>query len=309
VGDTFSNHQEGMGGEEMRNTLKNPAVYMLFIVPTLFLYSLFFVYPMLTSVYYGFTDWNGLKEPNFIGFDNFTTAFADANFWDAVINNLYFILFAVFIQVPLIITFALLIGGVKKFQGFYKTTVFMPSILSTAVIGILWQFIYHPDVGLINSFLGLFGIKPVYFLAEPKWAMISVLVTNAWQWMGFFIVLVLAAILAIPREMNEAAEIDGASGFQKAIHITVPLIKPIISVVVMLSIAGAMRVIDIVIVMTEGGPAGATEVMATYMVKRAINYGWYGYGTALSIMIFIIALGLTAIFQFTFGRNQERVEY
>ncbi|MBD0383372.1 carbohydrate ABC transporter permease [Paenibacillus sedimenti] len=293
----------------MNHTMKNPAVYLMFIVPSIALYFLFFIYPMLTSVYYGFTDWNGLEEPRYIGFDNFMKAFEDLDFWNAVKNNVYFILFSVFIQVPLIIFFAILISGVKRLQGLYKTTVFMPSILSTAVIGILWGFIFEPEIGALNKFLGMFGIEPIYWLADEKWAMLSVLVTNAWQWMGFYIVLVLAAILAIPKELGEAAEIDGANYYQRATSITIPLIKPIISVVVMLSIAGAMRVIEIVLVMTNGGPVGATEVMASYMVTRAIKYGEYGFGTALSILIFVIALLLTALFQLTVGRNQERIEY
>jgi raffinose/stachyose/melibiose transport system permease protein len=201
-----------------------------------------------------------------------------------------------------------LISGVKRFQGFYKTTVFVPSILSTSVIGILWGFIYQPEVGPLNRMLGWFGVEPIYWLADMKWAMFAVLATNAWQWMGFFIVLVLAAILAIPKELNEAADIDGASGWHKAIHITVPLIQPIISVVIMLSIAGAMKVVDIVLVMTNGGPVGSTEVMASYMVTKAINYGEYGYGTALSIVIFAFALLLTALYQLLIVRRQERVE-
>lgn len=222
---------------------------------------------------------------------------------------MYFILFSVFVQVPLIILFAILIGSVKRLQGFYKTTVFVPSILSTAVIGILWQFIYNPEVGIVNKFLGLFGIDTIYWLADMRFALWAILITNAWQWMGFYIVLVLAAILAIPRELNEAAEIDGAGGFQRAIRITVPLIKPIISVIVMLSIAGAMRVVDIVLVMTKGGPVSSTEVMASYMVNRAIRYGEYGYGTSLAMLIFVIALVLTALYQLTFGRTKEEVTY
>ncbi|MCI3927054.1 sugar ABC transporter permease [Paenibacillus sp. TRM 82003] len=293
----------------MKDTMKHPAVYALFVVPTLFLYVLFFVYPMITSLVYGFTDWNGLDDPRYIGFGNFAEAFGDDDFVNAIYNNMIFILFAVFVQVPFIILFAILISNVKKLQGFYKTTVFVPSILSTSVIGILWGFIYQPEVGPINRMLAWLGIEPIYWLADMKWAMFSVLVVNAWQWMGFFIVLVLAAILAIPRELNEAADIDGASGWHKAIHITVPLINPIITVVIMLSIAGAMKVVDIVLVMTNGGPVGSTEVMASYMVTKAINYGEYGYGTALSIVIFAFALVLTALYQFAVVRRQERVEF
>lgn len=293
----------------MKTTLKNPYVYLGFILPTIALYFLFFIYPMLTSVVYGFTDWNGLDEKNFIGLDNFATAFRDADFLHSMLNNLYFILFSVFIQVPLIIIFSLLISGVKRLQGFYKTTVFLPSILSTSVIGILWGYIYNPDVGLLNNVLKLFGVEPIYWLGESQWAMLSILITNAWQWMGFYIVLILAAILAIPKEIDEAARMDGASGAQRAWYLTVPLIKPIINVVIMLSIAGALRVVDIVLVMTNGGPAGATDVMASYMVSKAIKFGEYGYGTALSIIIFVFALVLTAAYQLLFARRQERIEY
>lgn len=292
----------------MKDTLRNPATYFLFILPTIALYGLFFLYPMFSSLFFAFTNWNGIDETGFVGLANFKTAFGDASFRSAIVNNLYFIVFSVGFQVPIIIIFALLISNVKKLKGFYKTTVFMPSILSTSVIGILWGFIYDPDIGPIAAVLGFFGIDPIYWLAESKWAMLAILITNAWQWVGFYIVLILAAILAIPKEIDEAASIDGATGPQRAWYLTVPLIKPIISVVVMLSIAGAMRVVDIVLVMTKGGPYGSTEVMASYMVNKAINYGEYGYGTALAIIIFAFALVLTAIYQFTLGKT-ERIEY
>ncbi|MFC5471700.1 carbohydrate ABC transporter permease [Cohnella suwonensis] len=292
----------------MKNTLKNPAVYLMFVIPTIAHYGLFFLYPMFSSVFYAFTDWDGLNPAKFIGFDNFTKAFSDDQFHVAIWNNMYFLLFSVILQVPVIIVCALLISNVKRFAGLYKTTVFVPSILSTSVIGILWGFIYDPDIGPIAAFLKFFGMEPIYWLAESKWAMKAILITNAWQWVGFYIVLILAAILAIPKDIDEAAAIDGATAPQRAWYLTLPLIKPIISVVVMLSIAGAMRVVDVVLVMTNGGPAGSTEVMASIMVNKAIKYGEYGYGMALAIIIFAFALVLTAIYQLTLGKS-ERVEY
>lgn len=293
-------------GRQMKQTLRNPWVYVIMVVPTLVLYCLFFIYPMATSSYYAFTDWNGLSDYSFIGLQNFIDVFSDKDFLHAIRNNMLFIVFSVFVQVPLIIIFALLIASVKRLQRLYKTTVFIPSILSTSVIGILWGFVLHPNIGPINKMLSFFGIEPVFWLADSKWALPSVLIVNAWQWMGFYIVLILAAILALPKEMNEAAEIDGASGFQRAWYLTVPLIKPIISVVVMLSIAGAMRVVDIVLVMTKGGPVGATEVMASYLVNEALGVNPnYGLGTAISLIIFVFALLLTAIYQRTFGRTED----
>lgn len=293
----------------MKNTLKNPVTYLLFIIPSIALYFIFFIYTTLWSFRFGVTDWNGLQPPHFTGLDNFRRAFGDSYFRTSIVNNMIFLLFSVLIQVPIIVFFSLLISGVKKLQGFYKTTVFMPSILSTSIVGILWGFLYHPTEGLINKTLEFVGIEPIMWLGDMNWALFAILITNAWQWMGFYIVLLLAAILSLPKEINEAAAIDGASGFQKAIRITVPLIMPIISVVIMLSIAGAMRVVDIVLVMTNGGPAGATEVMASYMVNTAIRLGEYGYGAALSIIIFAIALLLTAAYQILIARRQERIEY
>ncbi|WP_211745208.1 sugar ABC transporter permease [Paenibacillus sp. Marseille-Q4541] len=294
----------------MNKSLRNPLVYTLFILPALLLFVLFFIYPIFSSIYYSFTSWNGVSaNPKFIGFDNYTKAFGDERFWESAKNNGWFIVFSCFIQVPLIVFFSLLIANVKKLKGLYKTAVFLPSIMSTAVIGILWGFIYEPNIGLLNKILGLFGIDPLYWLSDEKYAMFSILLTNAWQWTGFYIIMVLAAILAIPRDLDEAAEIDGATRLQRALNITLPLIKPIISVVIMLSIAGAMKAADIVIVMTKGGPAGSTDVLATYMIKYAITNFKYGYGNTIAVLIFIFTLILTALYQLLVARRSERIEY
>ncbi|GIP41798.1 ABC transporter permease [Paenibacillus sp. J45TS6] len=294
----------------MNKSLRNPLVYILFILPALLLFFMFFIYPIFSSIYYSFTSWNGVSaNPKFIGFSNYLKALGDERFWESAKNNGWFIVFSCFIQVPLIIFFSLLIANVKKLKGLYKTAVFLPSIMSTAVIGILWGFIYEPNIGLLNKLLGLFGIEPLYWLSDEKYAMFSILLTNAWQWTGFYIIMVLAAILSIPRDLDEAAEIDGATRLQRALSITLPLIKPIISVVIMLSIAGAMKAADIVIVMTKGGPAGSTDVLATYMIKYAITNFKYGYGNTIAVLIFIFTLILTALYQLLIARRSERIEY
>jgi raffinose/stachyose/melibiose transport system permease protein len=293
----------------MNKTLRNPWTYVLFMLPLLLLYVMFFIYPMISAFTKGFTKWNGLSEAQFNGLANFKHAFADDKFWDSVKNNGYFILFSVFVQVPVIIFFSLLISNVKKLKGLYKTAVFIPSVMSTAVIGILWSFIYEPDIGLFNLILTKIGLQPVMWLSDSKWAMFSILITNAWQWTGFYIVMVLAAIMSIPREIDEAAIVDGASAFKRATRITVPLIMPIISVVIMLSIAGAMKAADIIIVMTKGGPGGATDVMATYLIKYGITNVKYGYGNSIAVLIFVFTLILTALYQFLIARRVERVEY
>jgi raffinose/stachyose/melibiose transport system permease protein len=293
----------------MNKTLRNPWTYVWFMLPVLLLYIMFFIYPMFSAFAKGFTKWNGLSAAQYNGLANFKHAFADDKFWSSVKNNGYFILFSVFVQVPVIVFFSLLISNVKKLRGLYKTAVFIPSIMSTAVIGILWSFIYEPDIGLFNLILTKLGLQPVMWLSDLNWAMLSILITNAWQWTGFYIVMVLASILSIPREIDEAAIVDGASSFQRASKITVPLIMPIISVVIMLSIAGAMKAVDIIIVMTKGGPGGATDVMATYLIKYGITNVKYGYGNAIAVLIFVFTLILTVLYQLLFARRIERVEY
>lgn len=294
----------------MNKALRNPLVFILFVLPALALFLIFFIYPIFSSVYYSLTSWNGVSDTvKMTGLSNYEKALGDDRFWVSVKNNGWFILFSVFIQVPLIVLFSLLIANVKKLKGLYKTAVFMPSIMSTAVIGILWGFIYEPNIGLFNKLLSLIGLDPVYWLSDERFAMLSILITNAWQWTGFYIVMVLAAILAIPGELEEAAAIDGATGFQRATRITLPLIVPIISVVIMLSIAGAMKAADIVIVMTKGGPAGSTEVMATYMIKYAITNFKYGYGNTIAVLIFVFTLIVTVVYQLLFNRRSERIEY
>ncbi|WP_442603549.1 carbohydrate ABC transporter permease [Paenibacillus sp. KN14-4R] len=286
----------------MNKTLRNPVTYILFIIPTLLLYCMFFIFPVISTLKSGFTSWDGVNTPVFNGLDNYIKALTDDPiFWKAFLNNVFFIAFSLFIQIPVIIFLGVLVSGVKKFRGFYKTTVFLPSILSTAVVGILFSFVvFHPEIGLLNKLFSAVGLESLIpegsWLGSESTAMLAILFTNAWQWTGFYVVLVLAAILGISKEVFEAAEIDGATGFQKARLITIPLIRPIILVIMLLSITGAMKALDVILVMTNGGPFSSTEVMATHMYNVAFKTNDYGYGNAIANLIMIFTLGITLLF-------------
>lgn len=294
----------------MNKVLRNPLAYALFVFPALALYMTFYVVPMFSSLKYSVTSWNGINEATFNGLDNFIKAFRDEKFLIALKNNIIFVLFSVFIQIPVIVGLSILVSGVRRFLDFYKTTVFVPSVLSTAIVGVIWKFIYHPDAGLINQVLRTVGLESwaLGWLGEENFAFLAILVTNAWQWTGFYIVLVLAAIFAIPKEMQEAGEIDGAVGWRKARYLTIPLIRPVILVIMLLSITGAMKAMDIVMIMTSGGPFGSSEVMGTYMYKQAYSMSQFGYANAISILIFLFTCVLTLIFHLITRRSEE-VEY
>lgn len=291
----------------MSKIYKNYTAYFIFVVPALLLYITFYLIPLFNSLRYSFTDWNGINDPVYTGFGNFAKALADEKFWVAFKNNAYFVGFSVFIQVPLIIFIAIIVSGVKRFLGFYKLTVFLPSILSTASVSIIWKFIYAPEAGLLNQVLRTIGLDSwvKIWLGDEAYAIFAVLVTNGWQWTGFYIVLILAAIFAISKEVLEAGEIDGATGWTKARLLTIPLIRPVIGVTLLLSVTGAMKALDIVLIMTKGGPFGSTELMATYMYKQAYSMNDFGYANAIAIVITLFTALVTLGLQFFNNRSKE----
>ncbi|OCT15006.1 sugar ABC transporter permease [Paenibacillus pectinilyticus] len=286
---------------------RNAWAYMFFTLPTLLIFAIFFLYPMLMSLRYGFTEWNGISSAQFNGLDNFVTAFHDPYFWVAVRNNLFFIGFSVGIQIPIILVLALLVSKIKRWIGFYKSLIFLPTILSTAVVGVLWEFIYHPQAGLLNQVLNAIGLSKWQhaWLAEGATAMLAVLVTNAWQWMGFYVVLVVSAIYAIPKHLVEAAQMDGAGSIRQAWSVILPLLRPVILVMILLSITGGMKAMDIVVVMTGGNPYGITEVMASYMIKKAYRIGEYGYANSIAVLILVFTALLTSIFGWLTRKPEE----
>ncbi|CAM3368476.1 sugar ABC transporter permease [Paenibacillus lupini] len=289
--------------------LRNPFTYIAFIIPTLVLYALFFVYPVIVSFVYGFYQWDGITDKVFIGLDNFTRLWEDEVFLKSLANNFYFMAFSLVVNIPLVFLISILISKVGRMRDFYKSAVFVPVVISTATVAILFGVLYNYDSGLINQFIRL--VAPDSWarewLSDPKLAMLSILIANAWQNIGFFIVLCLAAILNIPKEIVEASKIDGVNGWTETWSITLPLIRPVLFVMLLLSVSGTMKVLDIVQIMTNGGPFQSTEVMSTYMLKVGFRSMELGYGSAIGVTMFILILVLTGILQKL--TKHEEVQY
>jgi raffinose/stachyose/melibiose transport system permease protein len=293
----------------MNKALRNPFTYIAFIIPTLVLYALFFVYPVIVSFVYGFYQWDGITDKVFIGLDNFTRLWKDEVFLKSLANNFYFMAFSLVVNIPLVFLISILISKVGRMRDFYKSAVFVPVVISTATVAILFGVLYNYDSGLINQFIRL--VAPDSWarewLSDPKLAMLSILIANAWQNIGFFIVLCLAAILNIPKEIVEASKIDGVNGWTETWSITLPLIRPVLFVMLLLSVSGTMKVLDIVQIMTNGGPFQSTEVMSTYMLKVGFRSMELGYGSAIGVTMFILILVLTGILQKL--TKHEEVQY
>lgn len=280
---------------------------LLFItlLPALLLYSFFVIIPIFWSSYYGFFDWSGLGEATYIGFQNYMEVLQSPEFWKAFKNNMVIVAASVFGQVPIALGLALLLRKNSLFQRFVRSAVFLPMVISTVVVGLIWGYIYNPEFGIVNSVLRAVGLESWTraWLADPDVNMYAVAIPIIWNYIGPYLIIFIAAIQNIPSELEEAALLDGATGWKKLIYIILPNMWTTIKVAIVLCISGSLKAFDQVFVMTGGGPAGSTDILATYMYNNTFLVYRYGYGSAVSTMIIILSLILIVISQVLMRRK------
>lgn len=271
---------------------KNKKYIIMGLLPALLFYIVFVIYPIGRSFYYGFFEWNGLGSPEFIGLSNFKEIFTDPIFFRSFRNTMFIVVASVFGQLPIGLIIAVILTKKIKGARFFRSAFFMPMVMSTVVVGLLWSTILNSQAGIINTILENIGLEKFAhdWLGNPKYAMYTVSAVIIWQFIGFYMIIFLAALQNIPEEIMEAADIDGASEVKKLFSITLPMMWDTIMAAVVLCIAGSMRSFDLVFVMTQGGPAHATEIMATYMYNKTFSIYRYGYGSAVSLVICVISL-------------------
>lgn len=266
---------------------------ILFLFPTFFFLAVFIVWPILSSLQLSFVEWNGISpQRDFIGFDNWTRLFKDSVFWRAFGNNLIIVVLSILIQLPVAMALAVLLDkGGRKLQLF-KTVYFFPMLMSTVAIGILFKYIYDPQFGMVTSLLRAVNLEFLVrnWLGDPGVVLYSVIVVICWQYIPFYMILFLAALTGIPEELREAALIDGATENQYFWRIVLPLLRGTISTAMVLSLIGSLKYFDLIWVMTEGGPSNASELMATYMYKKAFQSFEMGYGSTVATALFVIVM-------------------
>ncbi|WP_053216168.1 carbohydrate ABC transporter permease [Guptibacillus hwajinpoensis] len=291
-----SNTARVMAGTKKRNVRKAVTIG-LFTAPALIVYLVYVVYPILSTLSYSFYSWDGTSDKTFIGFDNYIQLFNDTIFWTSLTNNVWVVLTSVFVQIPLGMIMALMlfapIRGIRLFSSVY----FLPFLMSTVAIGLLWVYMFDPINGIINQLVNVLGFENVAWLSDDNTAMIAILLVVVWQFSPFYMILFKAAMVGIAEELYESAQIDGANSWQKFFHITLPLLMPTIVSSSILAIVGSLKAFDIFYIMTGGGPNHATELMGTYMFKQAfINFNM-GYASAIAFIMFLIALVVTVLIQ------------
>ena len=280
----------------------------LFLAPALLIYLAIIVYPMLHSGYLSLFDWDGIG-PNrrFVGLDNYRILWSENRvFWIALKNNALWTAVALVVPTALGLGLALILNRQFAGRSFYRGVFYFPAILSLSLTGLLWTWIYHPSLGFLNQFLGWVGLESLQraWLSEPSVSLFAVMVAAAWHNTGLPMLLYLAGLQTIPKEILEAAETDGATPLQRFRFVLWPMLKDTTFVVLAITFINSLKVYDIVYVMTFGGPANTTQVLGTWMYFLTYNFNRIGLGTAIAVVLF----GLTLIFAIPYTRKLGRDE-
>jgi ABC-type sugar transport system permease subunit len=277
---------------------KNADAYGM-VVPVLVLYFLFVLYPLARGLFISFHQWDGLGDMKWIGLNNYRFILKDDVFWLAIRNTFTFAFVVTVAKNILGLGLALILNTNIKFKTFFRVVSFAPVTLSFVVIGILWSWIFNPTFGLLNTVLKAAGLDWMIlgWLSDPKVALWSVMWVDIWKWSGFHMVLYLAGLQGVPAMLYEAAAIDGANRFQQFLHVTLPSLKNVIYVSVLMSITGAfVSNYDVVYVMTGGGPFHATEVALTWITSTAFRFASVGKANAMS-MILVLLVAVFGVMQ------------
>jgi ABC-type sugar transport system permease subunit len=272
---------------------------LIFGLVPMIVYIAIVIFPLLSSFYFSFTDWNGFSTNyKFIGFDNFLKIARDPNFKNAIKNTVIWMAAAIVLPVGSGLAIALLLQEKIKGANIFKSLFYFPICLSLAVIGQVWIWIYQPDWGLINVLLKGVGLQDwtQAWLANKDTALISVILAWSWQQVGLAMVIFLAGLTSIPTDLTEAAEIDGATYRQSLWHVVIPLLSPATVVVIALSIINSLKSFDVVYMMTQGGPFHSSDTLAMFMYTESFKNYYMGYGSAIAVVLFLIAMVVIAIY-------------
>jgi raffinose/stachyose/melibiose transport system permease protein len=264
---------------------------LIFLPPALLLFTVFVILPIGEAAWYSFYNWDGYNRPqNFIGLKNYISLFNNSSFRTALLNNLIIIAVSLAIQLPLALAMALLLAKRAFGAIAFRLIFFLPYILADVAAGLIFRFIFDGDYGPLSGATQALGFGPVYMLASTTWAMVALLSVIVWKYFGFHMMLFIAGLQGIDRNLYEAAEIDGADAFQRFRFVTIPQLSPMIKLSVFFSVIGALQFFDVVVPLTGGGPFNATNTMVSFLYLFGITRMRVGFGSAVGVVLFIICV-------------------
>ncbi|NLC75090.1 MAG: sugar ABC transporter permease [Clostridiales bacterium] len=292
----------------MNKLLRDKKAIIVFIAPAFLLFTFVLFVPICQSIYYSFCDYNALTPPEFVGLKNYRKMFKDDTMVYAMKNSIFFLIFSCISQLIMGLILAGLLTNIKKGRNFFKNVIYLPCVMSSAALGLLWMFIFSPKLG-INQILAKFGIEgPLWlmdikgFIILPMWVIAYVAL---WQYVGQSMMLYMAQISGIDKSLYEASYIDGCTKPQAFRFITLPLLKPMIGTAMSLNAIGSLKFFDLIYNMTEGGPNHHTEVLATHLYTQGFKYFKYGYASAIGVVLLVMCLIMTGIINRIFKTDDE----
>ena len=288
---------------------REAVVGYLFILPTYIGFVIFILYPLVESMRISFQEFSLLRGSTYIGLDNYAQMFSDPRLRISYVNTIIFTLFAVFFNAGIGLILAVMLNRRLPIlmRNLYRSIFFFPVLIAHTYIAVIWRFLYQQDTGVINYYLGVFGVEPIPWLSNVHWAMAAIIILDVWKNTGFAMLVFLAGLQSIPNEYYEAAQLDGANERQLFFRITIPLLSPTIFFILVIFMIGALQVFDTIIVLTAGGPGDATRSVVLYIYEIAFRTFNMGYAAAVSMTLFAIILMLTAL-QFWISRRWVHYE-
>jgi len=276
-----------------------------FMLPSLLILIVFVIVPILQVGWMSFLDWRlEVDQQSFIGFENYSHLLEDERFWNALKNTGVYTLGVVPGQILLALIFALALNEKIRGRTFFRAVFFLPVIVSFAVEAILWRFLLDPDLGMVTYYSRLLNLPTSEWLRSMTWAMPTIILISVWRWFGYNLVILLAGLQGIPEVYYEAAKVDGAGGFRRFVHITLPMLRPALIFTLVNAVISSLQVFDQIYVMTGGGPLFKTETLVAYIYHQGFEIFDFGYASAAACVLFLLILGVT-LAQLKILRYQE----
>jgi multiple sugar transport system permease protein len=264
------------------------------VLPAFVGFLLFYAWPTLRAIQISFTDWNLLREPRFVGLDNYARLLQDGNFWHGMKLSAYYVVLNIPLQIVLGLFLAVAMDRLSR-SLFVKSVVLLPYLLSNVLVAVVWLWMLDPLLGWVNEALSDLGIERQPFFGGVDQALLAVAAVNIWRHMGLVAMLFLAGLQNIPRSLYEAAALEGATEWQMFRRITLPLLRPVMVFVLVTSVTGSFQIFDTIAVTTTGGPLDATRVIVYYIVQNAFSFYRMGYASAMSMVLCLVMLAYTAL--------------
>ena len=298
----------GVPGNGLHGTDRPPGrsdlgIALLFILPAVVGFLVFYLYPSIRGFYFSLTKYSLLGTPTFIGLDNYTRLFQDPLFWNALWVTVQYVLYNIGFQTILAIGIAVLMQRLTH-STVVRAIILLPFLISNVIAAMLWFWLLDYQIGLVNEFISFLGLNRIAFFGDATTAIPTIAWVNIWRHMGYTALLVFAGLQTIPNYVYEAAAVDGSTEWKSFWRITMPLLRPILALVLVITVTGSFQIFDTVAVTTRGGPVNASRVIQYYIVQKGFQQNEFGYASAISVILFII-LASVAIFQLRVLRAGE----